>query len=105
MDKQLAELISIEQAAKQSMMEFEDERAAHARNTAEEIVRRNLEIRRGADQELQRLKQEAEASTQAKLAKIEDDCQAKAAQLRHLFESNADKWRKQWANRVLQIES
>lgn len=105
MDKLVADLLTIEQRAIESMEELEGEQAAQARLTAEEITHRTLEIKRNADMELQALKQEAEENTQAQLAQIEQNYQQKASQLQELFDTNAAIWRKAWVNRILEIES
>ena len=104
MDKLIADLLNIEQAATQSMGALEDERAAQATHTADEIARRNMEIKRRADKELQAIKQEAEEATQSRLADIEVRYKEKTMKIRQLFEVNGSKWRKQWANRILGIE-
>ncbi|MCL2528031.1 MAG: hypothetical protein FWE42_06365 [Defluviitaleaceae bacterium] len=104
MDKLIADLLNIEQAASQSMDALEEERTAQIARTADEITRRNMEIKRKADKELQALKQEAEETTQAKLAEIECKYKEKTLKIRQLFDGNGSTWRKEWANRILGIE-
>jgi len=102
MDKLVEDLLGIEQAAKDSLEDLEEERAALPRRISEEIARRLVEIGRKADLAIQTLKQESEASTQAALSKIESQYQKKAAQLNALFDANREAWRKEWADHVLQ---
>lgn len=105
MDKLVADLLEIERAALESMKDLEEEQAAQAQHISNEISRRNLEIKRSADRELKKLKQDAEADTQAQLDEIERQYQTKAAELKNLFESKGEIWRKEWVAKILNTPS
>ena len=96
------DLLNIEQTAKESLSELDDEREALARRIAEETARRISDINLKAEQAIQALKQEVEANVQSELAEIESRYQQKAAQLIELFNANKAKWREEWTNRILQ---
>ena len=102
MDKLIAELINIEETAKASLEGLKDEKTTYAAQTADEITRRNLDIRRKADQQIQAIKQQEEEYTQAQLAEIDSQLQQQSAELRALFETHMQSWRADWTNRVLQ---
>ena len=103
MDKLIEDLLTIERSANDSMSELEDEQSAQALLISKEIARRNLDIKRKADQAIQALKQEAEAETQARLEEIENDYNEKTQQIKSYFEENTPKWREEWVRRILEI--
>jgi len=104
MDKLVADLLDIERGAIESMKDLDKERAAQAQHTSNEIARRNLEIKRKADKDLQVLKQEIEKDTQAQLDEIETQYQQKITQLKDLFAEKGDMWRAEWVMRISQPE-
>jgi len=104
MDKLVADLLDIERDAAESMKCLGEERAAQALHISNEIARRNLEIKRKADKDLQIRKQEIEKDTQAQLDEIEVQHQEKIGQLKKLFEEKNVTWREEWVKRILQPE-
>jgi len=105
LDKLVADLLDIERTAMESMRDFEDERATQAQHVSNEIARRNLEIKRKADKDLQILKQEIEKDTQTQLDEIETQYQQKITQLKSLFEEKGEMWRAEWVKRILQTQT
>jgi len=103
MDKLIEELLNIESTANQHLDDLETERASQAKQISEAIARRNLEIKRRADKALQAIKQEAEASTEARLAEIEENHHKDATKLRSLFDTNQARWRETWVSRIMQV--
>ena len=101
MDKLVEDLLAIEQNAKLSLEEINAKQAALSQKIADEIMRRNLEIKRNADKEIQTIKHEEENYAKTRLAEIESHYQKKAAYLKDLFDTNMDIWRKEWFNRAL----
>ncbi|MCL2378935.1 MAG: hypothetical protein FWC77_07400 [Defluviitaleaceae bacterium] len=101
MDKLIEDLLSIEQAANESLAELDEERTAQARLTDAEIARRIQEIKQKASRTIDALKQDAEATVTAELTATEIDYRKKAEGLKELFESNGAIWRKEWAGRIL----
>ena len=104
MDKLVADLLNIESTALESIKDLEEERAAKAQHILNEIARRDLEIKRKADKDLQALKLEMEKDTQAQLDEIESQYQEKTAYMKKLFEENTVTWREKWVAYILQIK-
>ena len=101
MDKLIEDLLLIEATAKDDLANFEDERSAFSQSISAEISRHTLDVKRECDKKIQTLKQEAEDAVLARLAEIENEYQQNVAQLKELFDTNREKWRKEWAARVL----
>jgi len=102
MDKLIADLLEIERAALEDMGEADTLKTAHTVHAQDEINKRVFEVKRMADKELQAGKQKVEADTQAQLDAIEAEHSIQTAQLKSLFETNAEDWRSRWVARILQ---
>ena len=101
MNKLIEDLLSIEQAATQSLAALEEERTTQAKLTEAEIARHLQEIKHKTAQAIEAIKQSAKAALATELAELDTQYNQKTAQLKQLFEQNAATWRKEWAGYVL----
>jgi len=103
MDKLVEDLLIIEQAGRDSLAELEEERAAYAKQTADEIARCLRDIQQRTNHTVEEMKKESEATLKEGLAVIEEEFLQKAEVLRDLYSANADEWRKEIFNRVISL--
>jgi len=101
MDKLVEALLSIEQAANDSLAVQDKEQIAQARQAEADKTCRLQEIMHKTTLAIEALEQEAETSLTAELGEIKAGYRLMAAQLQELFNSNGTGWRKELYDSVL----
>ena len=101
MDKLIQDLLSIEQSAKESLAQLDEERAALAKLIHAETAACVQEIILMLSHEAESQKRSYDAATTAEISKIENEYREKSSKLQELFDKNSAAWRSEWTNRVL----
>jgi len=105
MNKLVESLLNIEHSANKTLAELEEERADKSRQVKAEIARSVQEIRNKTNYTIDALKQNAKLSLATNLAEVEHKHKQETAQLQELFHKNAATWRKEWAARILDMNT